>query len=147
MRIGQLGKAAGVEVETIRYYEKAGLLPAPARGDNGYRAFAAAHLERLEFIRHCRALDLPLAEIRRLLDFVDRPAAECKDVDGLIDEQLRRVRRRIEGLHALERQLTALRGCCTAPQTAADCGILRRLVGAQPMMVTKQKRNRTNARD
>lgn len=54
MRIGELGQATGVDIETIRYYEKAGLLPNPARSGNGYRAYGRAHLERLAFIRHCR---------------------------------------------------------------------------------------------
>lgn len=128
MRIGELGKATGVEVDTIRYYEKAGLLAPPARRDNGYRAYDADHLERLAFIRHCRALDMPLAGIKRLLDFLGQPFAECGDVDRLIDEQLSRVRTRIKSLRALEKQLAALRGCCAVPQSTADCGILKELV-------------------
>ena len=59
MQIKELARATGVDVETIRYYEKQGLLPEPARRDNGYRDYAAEHLERLSFIRHCRALDMP----------------------------------------------------------------------------------------
>ena len=59
MQIKDLSRATGVDVETIRYYEKQGLLPEPARRDNGYRDYAAQHLERLSFIRHCRALDMP----------------------------------------------------------------------------------------
>lgn len=130
MRIGELGKATGVDVETIRYYEKAGLLPSPARQANGYRSYGERHLERLAFVRHCRALDMPLADIKRLLDFLGQPMAECGDVDRLIDQQLHRVRTRIKSLRALERQLSALRGCCATPHTAADCGILHELVTA-----------------
>ncbi len=130
MRIGELGKAAGVDIETIRYYEKAGLLPAPSRQANGYRAYGEAQLERLAFVRHCRALDMPLAEIKRLLDFLGQPMAACGDVDQLIDQQLMRVRTRIKSLRALERQLSALRGCCATPHIAADCGILHELVTA-----------------
>jgi len=130
MRIGELGKATGVDVETIRYYEKAGLLPLPARQANGYRSYGEPQLERLAFIRHCRALDMPLADIKRLLDSLGQPMAECGDVDRLIDQQLHRVRTRIKSLRALERQLAALRGCCATPHTAADCGILHELVTA-----------------
>ena len=61
MRIGELGQITGVDVETIRYYERTDLLPPPFRQPNGYRPYRAEHLERLAFIRHCRALDLPLA--------------------------------------------------------------------------------------
>ena len=75
MRIGELGQAMGVDIETIRYYEKAGLLAPPARTANGYRAYSPAHVERLAFIRHCRALDMPLAGIKRLLNFVAHPDA------------------------------------------------------------------------
>ena len=67
MQIKELALATGVDVETIRYYEKQGLMPAPARRDNGYRDYAVAHLERLSFIRHCRALDMPLAMRRSTL--------------------------------------------------------------------------------
>jgi len=130
VRIGELGRATGVDVETIRYYEKVGLLSAPARHENGYRSYSGSHLERLAFIRHCRALDMPLAEIKRLLDFLGQPMAECADVDRLIDQQLARVRNRIQSLRALERQLMALRGCCATPHVAADCGILKDLVTA-----------------
>jgi DNA-binding transcriptional MerR regulator len=79
MQIKELARATGVDVETIRYYEKQGLMPAPARRDNGYRDYAAAHLERLSFIRHCRALDMPLGDVNRLLGFVDKPDANCGD--------------------------------------------------------------------
>ncbi|HEY1181327.1 MAG TPA: MerR family transcriptional regulator, partial [Rhodocyclaceae bacterium] len=79
MRIGELGQAAGVDVETIRFYEKSGLLPSPARNTSGYRIYNQSHLERLAFIRHARSLDIPLAEIKRLLDFVARPDADCGD--------------------------------------------------------------------
>lgn len=130
MRIGELGKAAGVDVETIRYYEKAGLMPLPGRSANGYRIYSVAHLERLAFIRHCRALDIPLADIRRLLTFVGNPAADCGDIDRLIDEQLARVRARIKSMQALERQLSGLRNQCCVRHVAAECGILHELVAA-----------------
>lgn len=130
MRIGELGRATGVDVETIRYYEKCGLLPEPARQANGYRVYGVPHLERLAFIRHCRALDMPLAAIARLLDFAAHPKAECGDINDLIDEQLARVRARLESMHALERQLGALRNTCMEPHAGHDCGILHELVAA-----------------
>ena len=130
MRIGELGRAAGVDSETIRYYERAGLLLPPARALNGYRAYGVEHLERLAFIRHCRALDVPLAEIRRLLDFVAHPNADCGDINRLIDAQLARVRARLKSMRALEKQLAALRTRCEAGHLAAECGILHELVAA-----------------
>ena len=130
MRIGELGQATGVDVETIRYYEKAGLLPAPARHTNGYRAYAPLHVKRLAFIRHCRALDISLADIQRLLAFVAHPESDCRNIDQLIDAQLARVQARLQSMQALERQLTALRGRCGKSHLAWDCGILHELVAA-----------------
>ncbi|TXT31904.1 MAG: MerR family transcriptional regulator [Rhodocyclaceae bacterium] len=130
MRIGELGQATGVDVETIRYYERTGLLPVPARNPNGYRAYAPLHVERLAFIRHCRALDISLADIQRLLTFVAHPESDCRDIDQLIDAQLARVQARLQSMQALERQLTALRGRCGNSHLAGDCGILHELVTA-----------------
>lgn len=130
MRIGELARTTGVEVETIRYYEKAGLLPLPPRQANGYRDYGEPHVERLAFIRHCRALDMPLAAVKRLLNFEAHPEADCTDINRLIDEQLGRVRERLNSMQALERQLVALRGRCVANRTAGECGILHELLVA-----------------
>ena len=130
MRIGELAKTIGVDVETIRYYEKAQLLSAPTRSDNGYRAYTQGHLERLAFIRHCRALDIPLADVQRLLTFVDSPQSDCGEINQLIDAQLAKVRARLTSMQALERQLVALREQCSAPHSASECGILHELVAA-----------------
>jgi len=130
MRISELGQATWLDIETIRYYEKTGLLPDPARSDNGYRAYGLAHLQRLAFIRHCRALDISLADVKRLLDFVAHPEADCGDIDRLIDAQLARVRARLQSMRALEQQLAALRGRCGESHQAGACGILQELVAA-----------------
>jgi DNA-binding transcriptional MerR regulator len=130
MKISDLSRATGVDVETIRYYEKAGLLPAPAREANGYRSYGGAHLERLAFVRHCRALDISLADVKRLLDFVGGARDEQGDIDALIQAQLQRVRARLKSLRALERQLAALRDSCDADHAKHECGILHELVAA-----------------
>ena len=130
MRIGDLAKATGVDIETIRYYEKVGLLPEPGREANGYRTYRQAHLEQLAFIRHCRALDMPLESIRRLLGFVAHPEAECGDINQLIEAQLARVRARLNSLRALESQLAALRAQCGENHSVRECGILHELVAA-----------------
>ncbi|MCJ0975446.1 Cd(II)/Pb(II)-responsive transcriptional regulator [Pseudomonas sp. PS1] len=132
MRIGELSAAAGVDVETIRYYEKIGLMPAPERGANGYRAYSERQLAQLTFIRHCRALDIGLADVRRLLEFSTHPNASCGDINLLIDEQLERVRARLDSLHALERQLQTLRSACSGEHPVEGCGILNELGSRQP---------------
>ena len=130
MRIGELAQSSGTEVDTVRYYEKAGLLPPPPRNDNGYREYGERHLEALAFIRHCRALDMPLADIKRLLDFVTHPEADCGDINQLVDDQLARVRERLLSMQRLEKQLVALRARCGEHHPARACGILRELVAA-----------------
>lgn len=130
MRIGELAQRTGVEVDTIRYYEKSGLLPSPPRQGNGYREYGEQHIERLAFIRHCRALDMPLIDVKRLLDCVVHPEADCGDINRLIDSQLERVRKRLNSMQALEKQLVALRAQCDENSTARECGILHELVVA-----------------
>ncbi|PUE39093.1 Cd(II)/Pb(II)-responsive transcriptional regulator [Limnohabitans sp. Bal53] len=131
MRIKALAHATGVEVDTIRYYEKQGLLPAPARHGNGYRDYARTHLERLAFIRHCRALEMPLADIRRLLTALDAPGEPHPDVDGLVQGQIDKVRARLQSMRALEKQLVLLKASCGRCDTdGTDCGILKELVAA-----------------
>lgn len=130
MRIGEIAAATGVEVETVRYYEKAGLLLPPRRRANGYRAYGPQQLERLAFIRHCRSLDVTIADIQRLLALIDRPASKCHEADALIDTQLQRVRARLESLMTLEKQLVSLRARCKKPKSARRCGILAELVQA-----------------
>ena len=130
MRIGELSKSLGVEEDTIRYYERAGLLHAPAREANGYRSYGQDHVERVAFIRHCRALDIPVVEIKRLLEYVAHPTNDCQEVNQIVDEQLSRVRARLKSMRALEKQLLALRTQCSAPHPASHCGILQELVSA-----------------
>jgi len=128
MRIGELARKTGTKADTVRYYERSGLLPPPARRPNGYRDYQALHVERLAFIRHCRALDMPLDAIRELLRFLGQPDADCGAVNQLIDEQLDKLAARIATLRDLQRQLQALRTECTEQSSATECGILRRLV-------------------
>ena len=88
MKIGELAKLTDCQVETIRYYEKEGLLPPPARSDGNYRLYTQAHTERLVFIRNCRSLDMTLEEIRSLLGLRDSPQDQCESVNALIDEHI-----------------------------------------------------------
>lgn len=112
MKIGELSTASSTQIETIRYYEREGLLPPPARTQGNFRVYEAPHLERLQFIRYCRSLDMSLDEVRVLLSFKDDPAANCGDVNHLLDEHIGHVSRRIKELRALEKQLKELRLRC-----------------------------------
>jgi len=130
MRIGHLAQATGTPVETIRYYEREGLIPVAQRADNNYRQYTAAHAERLAFIRHCRNLDMTLDEIRSLLRFKDAPQEDCGAVDTLLDEHIGHVAQRIRELKALQVQLKSLRASCGRPHDANGCGILNGLDSA-----------------
>ena len=124
MKIGELSRAASTPVETIRYYEREGLLPEPPRSDNNYRIYGDEQLERLAFIRHCRTLDMTLDEIRVLLRFKDAPGEDCGAVNRLLDEHLGHVEARIDELKALHGQLLKLREQCLDVRSTAHCGIL-----------------------
>lgn len=127
MKIGELATVANTQVETIRYYEREGLLAAPQRSEGNYRIYGATHVERLSFIRHCRGLDMTLGEIRVLLRFKDAPTENCQEVNELLDAHIGHVAQRIRELRQLERQLKSLRETCVGGQDTAHCGILNGL--------------------
>ena len=127
MRIGELARRADCPVETVRYYERAGLLPVAARSTGNYRLYGKAHVERLQFIRYCRTLDMTLNEIRTLLRFCESPDENCEEVNALLYEHIGHVAGRMAELKTLERQLRELRRLCGKPSAARDCGILNQL--------------------
>lgn len=127
MRIGELGKAAGCDVETVRYYERIGLLSEPERTASGYRSYGPAHLERLQFIRHCRALQMSLSDISTLLSLQAKPAENCADVNDLLDHHIERIQEQMASLVALKAQLVELRCKCNSTSAIRDCAILQDL--------------------
>ncbi len=127
MKIGELSKKTGTTVETIRFYEREGLLPEPERTESNYRTYGDSHAQRLLFIRRCRGLDMTLEEVRTLLGFRDRPDQDCSNVNALIDAHIGHVTQRIKELRSLERQLRDLRASCAASNLAQNCGILNEL--------------------
>jgi Cd(II)/Pb(II)-responsive transcriptional regulator len=127
MRISELAKRTNCDIETIRYYEKSGLLPEPARTSSGYREYQPEHQERLQFIRHCRSLQIGLPVIRALLDVKGNPSAGCQSVDELLDHQIGRVQAQMATLKTLEQQLISLRNQCREPHSVGECGILQNL--------------------
>jgi len=142
MKIGELAKATGTPVETIRFYEREGVLPLTGRSEGNYRIYGASHEERLAFIRRCRSLDMALDEIRTLLRFKDAPKENCGEVNALLDDHIGHVAGRIRELKDLEKQLKALREQCQEAQGAVECGILKELSGAgRPV---KERRGRTH---
>jgi len=131
LKIGELSSHAGCPIETIRYYEREGLLPAAARSQGNYRLYGPSHVERLQFIRHCRSLDMTLDEVRSLLQFRDLPEENCEKINTLLDHHIDHVASRIAELKALQSQLKQLRKQCHSVQAAKDCGILQGLANME----------------
>lgn len=127
MKIGELARATGTQVETIRYYEREGLLPRAGRTESNYRVYGQNHVARLSFIRHCRYLDMTLGEIKTLLLFKDAPEQNCEQVNDLLDEHIEHVAARIKELRNLQTELKALREQCEVACDSAACGILNGL--------------------
>ena len=124
MKIGELATITGCQVETIRYYEREGLLPAPQRSEGNYRLYLPEHVERLTFIRNCRTLDMTLDEIRELLSLRGRPAENCEAINTLIDEHIEHVNARIASLQSLQGQLVELRNSCLADQQSSPLSLI-----------------------
>lgn len=126
LSIGALSKATGTKVETIRWYERVGMLPAPARTAGNYRSYGADHLRRLSFIRRARDLGFSLEQVRDLLRLADDRGRSCEEVDAIAREHLDEVERKIADLEALRRELTDLIGQCRHG-TVAECRIIEAL--------------------
>jgi Cd(II)/Pb(II)-responsive transcriptional regulator len=127
LKIGELAARTDCPVETIRYYERENLLPAPMRSQGNYRLYGNVHVERLQFIRHCRSLDMTLDEVRSLLQLRDAPGDNCAQVNALLDKHIGHVAHRIAELKKLQTQLKSLRAQCDNAQAMGDCGILQGL--------------------
>lgn len=129
MKIGELATRADCDVQTVRFYEREGLLEEPRREASGYRRYDERHLTRLNFIRHCRSLDIPLPHVRQLLAFAAEPDQSCAQVNGLLDGHITLVKQRIRALRALEKQLVALRRTCDG-DASHPCAILESFMTA-----------------
>ena len=127
MKIGQLAKLTGCSIQSIRFYEKEQLLSAPRRSDGNYRLYDQKNLEQLIFIKHCRNLDITLAEIKQLLHLKQSPETQCEEVNDLIDGHIIQIDLRMHELKKLKASLTKLRSKCCSAQIVKDCGILQDL--------------------
>lgn len=122
--IGDLSRQTGTKVETIRWYERDGTMPPPARTAGGRRAYTQAHLDRLAFIRHARELGFPLDDVRALLRLSDEPDRPCVEADGIARGHLDAVRSRIARLQALEAELERMVDACGHGKVA-ECRVIQ----------------------
>jgi Cd(II)/Pb(II)-responsive transcriptional regulator len=127
MKIGQLANVSGCSIQTIRYYEKEGLLHPPSRSGGNFRLYDDKALKELEFVKHCRSLDIPLSDIKTLIELKNKPEESCSSINNLIANQLELVNQRIKELKALRSELQIMKKACSSDNTVEKCGIMRTL--------------------
>lgn len=127
LTIGQVADAADVNVQTIRYYERRGLVDATKRTEAGYRHFSDTAVTRLRFIRHAQDLGFSLKEIKELLALRVRNGSECTRIEARTRQKIDVVERRIRDLQRMKRTLTRLATSCASRRATDDCPILEAL--------------------
>ena len=127
MRIGELAQICNCPVETIRYYEKIGLLPPPDRQANAYRNYKVMHQKWLQFILRNKELGFSQSEIRRLTDLAHQLQPACAEVHELLEEHVNDVRKRIHELKRMEKALVRLKTQCR-DGTLHDCPVIDELM-------------------
>ena len=126
--VGELAAAGGCKVETVRYYEKVGLMPEPPRTEGGHRLYSLDLLKRLTFIRRSRELGFPIEQIRELLRFVDEPGHTCGEVKGMAILQSRAAQEKIDDLKRLQKALNNMAARCKGKSyPLRDCPIIEAL--------------------
>src|SRR4051794_6456580 len=131
LAIGELAKATGTKVVTIRYYEQAGLLPPPPRTAANYRAYGLDHLNRLRFIRRCRDLGFTLDQVRDLLRLSSQEDQACCAVDEITATHLTEIEQKIADLSRLANELRRIGNQCQGTGRIADCRIIEALSPAR----------------
>ncbi len=129
LTIGQVAKAAGVGVETVRFYERQGLFDPPPRRPSGYRQFPEEVIHRLRFIKRAKELGFSLREIRELLDLRLDPDATCADIKGRVHGKIDAIDEKLKTLQRMKRSLSKLLAACDGKVTlpADECPILASL--------------------
>jgi len=127
MQIGELAKQTGCSIQTVRFYERKGLLDKPLRSEGNYRLYDKAAVDRLTFIKQCRALDISMKEIEVLLKQKASPNKSCASVNLLIKEHITQVDAKINELKKLKNVLNNMSQKCSSDKTIQTCGILNEL--------------------
>lgn len=126
MRIGELARATGTKAETIRYYEREGILPAADRTDGNYRDYHEKHVSALTFVRRARGLGFSMAEVRELLALAAHDDQPCEDVNELARRQLAEVERKIADLTQLRGELDRMLRSCEGTRIS-ECSVVESL--------------------
>lgn len=131
LTIGEIARRAGVGVETVRFYERQGLIEEPARRASGYRQYGEEVVDRLRFIRQAKELGFTLAEIRELLSLRVDPASTCADVKGRAEAKIADIDEKIRTLQRMKRALVKLTTACGGDGPSSKCPILESLEGTR----------------
>lgn len=132
LTIGKVARAANTGVETIRYYEREGLIEKPARSASGYRHYRADVIARLRFIRQAKELGFSLHEIKELLALKVAPRKSCADVRARAQVKIADVEQRIAQLNRMKRALVKLAAACSGRGPTSECPILEALEASEP---------------
>lgn len=130
MTIGQLASAVGVNIQTVRYYERRGIIPEPGRAASGYRQYDGEALARLRFVRRAQELGFSLDEIEELLSLRVEDRSSCSAVETKTRAKLEDVQGKIRELKRMEHVLEKLAASCAAREPTADCPILETIEAA-----------------
>lgn len=126
LTIGKLAKACDVKVDTVRYYERKGLLLPLERTESGYRVYSTDSVKRLRFVRKAQSLGFTLEEIRELLELSEQPEADCSDIRDKASKKIEEVEKRIFDLVSIKESLTELSEFCPGKgKPLSDCSILK----------------------
>lgn len=142
--IGALSKQSGVNVETIRYYERIGVMPKPRRSASGYRIYGPGHLKRLSFVRRGRELGFSLDELRGLLRLVDGHSYTCAEVHSLAVEHVAEIRRKIADLRRLQSVMNAMAAACSRDRIP-QCPIIDALFDARTVPRTRRAERKSRS--
>ena len=124
MKIGDVAKTTGCSVQTIRFYERKGLLPLVDRSIGNYRVYDTATIQQLQFVKQCRSLGMSTAEVKTLLDIKSRPEQSCANINTLVVKHLQDVVIRIQELQALKLSLENMASTCDDEKTVRDLSLI-----------------------
>ncbi len=143
MQIGELSKHTGFKVETLRYYEKQGLLTPVSRSQSGYREYNTDSLKQLHFIKQAKSVGFSLKEITELLTLrVERDRHSCADVKSIAEQKLQQIENKIKELSRMKKALQNITvACCGGEAPATSCTILSSLDGDIEQIIPEQHRH------
>ncbi|KAF0821440.1 Hg(II)-responsive transcriptional regulator [Cytobacillus firmus] len=127
-RVSELAEKCNVNKETIRYYEKIGLLSEPSRTDSGYRVYSNDTVNRINFIKRMQDLGFSLTEINKLLGIVDKDSDRCRDMYDFVSQKVNDVQDKIRDLKRIEHMLMNLKECCPDEKSLHECPIIETLM-------------------